>query len=179
MTGLDWSDLDYKAKTLNITKARQYTAKLGTYDKKPKTKKSIRTVSMSDDCIYVLEEHKKEQDNQRAILGDKWVESGKIFVQQNGQPMFPETPSSWFSKWIKRKGLPDVDFHGLRHSHASILISQGVDIVTVSRRLGHNDVRTTMAIYAHAYEQNDSKIADLLDDVLSPEMKPHEFKIVK
>jgi integrase len=172
VTGLDWDSVDLHAKTLSITKSRQYTPERGTYDKKPKTKSSKRTISISDDVIYILEEHKKEQDIERRKLGDQWKESGKIFTQRNGIPMFPDTPSNWFNHWLKRVGLPPITFHQLRHTHASILIAEGVDIASIARRLGHSNIQTTLSTYAHAFEQADPAIASLLGDVLSPETKP-------
>jgi len=149
------------------------------YDKKPKTAKSVRTIKLSDDAMYILEEHRKEQERERQKLGDRWVESGKIFVQQNGEPMFPQRPSTWFSNWIKRTGLPKITFHELRHAHASILIAKGVDIASVSRRLGHNNIQTTISTYTHTFKEADNEIANLLDNVLSPELGMPALKLLE
>jgi integrase len=179
VVGLDWFAIDFKTKTLSVTKARQYTLENGSYDKTTKTRSSIRKLNISDDVVYILEELKREQDQERQKLGDQWVESGKVFVQQNGAPMFIQTPSKWFTTWLRRMGLPHITFHQLRHTHASILLTKGVDVVTVSKRLGHSSVSTTMETYAHSFEENDSQAADLLDEVFSPEIKLIEFKNVR
>ena len=113
-----------------------------------------------------------EQDNERTNLGNKWVYSGKIFVQWNGAPMFPQTPSKWFAKWLAQKELPKITFHQLRHSHASILIANGVDIATVSRRLGHAKISTTIDTYTHAIKSRDTAATNLLDN-------DHNAQIIK
>jgi integrase len=179
VTGLDWISVDFHAKTVSVTKARQYVKKHGTYDKKPKTAKSVRTITLSNDAMYILEEHRKEQERERHKLGDHWVESGKIFVQQNGEPMFPQRPSTWFSNWMKRTGLPKITFHQLRHTHASILISKGVDIASVSRNLGHSNIQTTISTYVHAFKEAGGEIANVLNDVLSPELGMPAVKLLE
>jgi integrase len=179
IVGLDWDSLDFESKTVSVIKSRQYISKQGSFDKLPKTRRSVRKLTLSDDAMYILEEHKKDQDKERKKLGDQWVESGKIFTQSNGTPMFPTAPSSWFAKWLKRVGLPKITFHELRHTHASILIHKKVDIASIAKRLGHTNIKTTLSIYAHAFEEADSEIANLLDDVLSP--RPEQktlFKVI-
>jgi integrase len=166
VTGLEWSDIDFEEKSLSITKARQYISGLGTYDIEPKTERSVREIQLSDGVLNILKEYKNEQEAESQRIGDKWVDSGKIFTQWNGLPMFPSTPSQWFNKWLKRTDLPKVTFHQLRHSHASILIANGVDIATVSKRLGHAKILTTINTYTHAIKSKDTAAADLLDDII-------------
>jgi len=97
--------------------------------------------------------------------------------------MHPYTPSKWFHKFIKsyNKGivenekikkeqkaellLKEISFHGLRHTSASLLISKGQDVVTVSKRLGHSNSGTTLKIYAHAFEKLDQEAADSLNSI--------------
>ena len=97
--------------------------------------------------------------------------------------MFPDTPSKWFHKFIKRHNakimnderiskedkpkylLPEVNFHGLRHTNATLLIGQGVDVTTVSSRLGHSRTSTTTDIYAHALKKPDIEAANKLENM--------------
>jgi len=171
VTGLEWKDIDFTEKTLSISKSRQYVTGLGTYDKEPKTERGIRKIDLSSGVLDILDRYKEEQDNERTNLGNKWVDSGKIFVQWNGMPMFPQTPSKWFAKWLAQMGLPKITFHQLRHSHAFILIANGVDIATVSRRLGHAKISITIDTYTHAIKSRDTAAANLLDDILTPKDK--------
>lgn len=101
----------------------------------------------------------------------------------NGEPIFPDTPSKWFYKFIKRHNkkiiedaeipeaekskyiLPEVNFHGLRHTNATLLISQGIDTTTISARLGHARTSTTTDIYAHALKKTDVEAAYKLENL--------------
>ncbi len=67
--------------------------------------------------------------------GDAWRDTNKIFTQWNGEGVFPTTPSKWFSKFIKKTAIDKITFHQLRHTNSSLLIAEGVDVVTVSKRL--------------------------------------------
>jgi len=78
----------------------------------------------------------------------------------------PEALSAWFHKFIVRKGLPDVNIHGLRHTNATLLIAGGVPLKTVSSRLGHSSISTTGNIYAHAVRSADETAAEVLEEVL-------------
>ena len=167
VTGLEWGDINFDEKSLYISKARQYVSGLGTYDKEPKTERSIRHIQLSNGVLNILEKYKREQAQERLRLGSKWVDSGKIFTQWNGLPMFPQTPSQWFNKWLKKSELPKITFHQLRHSHTSILIANGVDIATVSKRLGHSKISTTIDVYTHAIKSKDTIAANLLDDIIT------------
>jgi integrase len=80
--------------------------------------------------------------------------------------MFPKTPSAWFSKWLKRVGLPPITFHQLRHSHATILIANGIDIDSLSRRLGHAKISTTMNRYIHAINSRDAIAVETLNKAI-------------
>ncbi|WP_196603184.1 tyrosine-type recombinase/integrase [Pectinatus haikarae] len=77
--------------------------------------------------------------------------------------MYPTTPSQWFSKFLKRKGLPHMPFHALRHLSATLLISLGIPLKNISSRLGHADIRTTANIYGEALQSVDRQAADQLD----------------
>ena len=171
VTGLDWSDINFEKKTITVSKARQYVLGLGTYDKEPKTERSNREIRLSNGVLDILNEYKKEQEGESLRLGDKWISTGKIFTQWNGLPMFPQTPSKWFHKWIEHNNLPKITFHQLRHTHASILIANGVDIATVSKRMGHARISTTIDIYTHSIERKDTMAAEVLDDVLNLKSK--------
>jgi site-specific recombinase XerD len=89
-----------------------------------------------------------------------------LFANLEGQPLRPSAVSSDFGELAARIGMPELTFHGLRHSHASQLIAAGVDIVTISKRLGHFKPSTTLAIYAHMFNTDDSKAAAAINTAL-------------
>jgi integrase len=171
VSALDWNDINFDEKTITINKSRQYIPGIGSFDKSPKTERSKRQFQLSIGVLDILREHKNEQESERERIGDKWQENGKIFTQWNGVPIFPQTPSKWFDKWLRRTGLPKITFHQLRHSHASILIANGVDIATVSKQLGHAKISITINTYTHAIKSKSSVVADKLDDLLTPNFR--------
>ena len=111
----------------------------------------------------------------KLTLGSDWQGQNYIFIQWNGQQMHPDTPYKKFKKIIKRYNktvtdakdkLPDISLHGLRHTSATLLISQNIEAKTVYNRLWHSQTSTTIDIYTHALKQLDKKAADTLDELL-------------
>ena len=119
--------------------------------------------------VKLLRLYKIEQSKHRLSMGDQWQDSGKVFTASNGAPMFPDAISSWFRKFIKRHNLPDAHIHTLRHVSATLLIAGGVDIATVSGRLGHANKSTTLNIYTHAIQSADAAAAEKLQNILNPQ----------
>jgi integrase len=171
VVGLRWDDIDFEKKTVSISKERQYLPEYGIYEKCPKTDESIRSFTLSDGALTVLAEYKQEQEAAKQKLGNIWQETGFIFVQWNGLPEFPSTPSQWFRKWMKRTNLPKISFHKLRHSCASILIANHVDIASVSNQLGHAQLSTTLNMYTHPLKSKETVAANTLDEVLTRRTK--------
>ncbi|MGN0169435.1 MAG: site-specific integrase [Lachnospiraceae bacterium] len=176
---LTWDDIDFKTNTISINKA---TAKMpgGQYLKAPKTKNSYRTVTVPDEVIHLLNRLKMEQNTYRLSIGENWIETldenGKplnfVYTQANGKQMYIDTPSQRFTKLIKdynqtvekeEDKLPDISLHGLRHTMATLLIGEGMEISTVSGRLGHADISTTLDIYTHFLKDHDKTASDTLE----------------
>lgn len=168
LSALSWDDINFKDKILTINKARQYIPKRGSFEKDTKTISSNRIVSLPDMVIELLKSYRSWQLKLKYQMGDKWQESRKIFTGDYGNEIFPTTPSKWFARFIKKNNLDKITFHQLRHTNASLLISQGVDIVTVSKRLGHAKTSTTTDIYSHIIKKADTEAANKLDDLFNP-----------
>ena len=117
--------------------------------------------------MHLLKRYKVEQNTQRLSLGTSWKGSGHLFIQDDGRQMDISTPNHTFKKIIKRYNesvdeknrLSEITLHGLRHTSATLLISQNIDVRTVSGRLGHSECSTTMNIYAHALKNKDEQAA--------------------
>lgn len=164
--GLNWEDIDIKNCTVNICRALLYLPEKGVFENDPKTFSSNRVIKVGQDVIDMLLDFKKWQDTEKERLGDKWIESGKIFTAWNGKPINPGTVSAWFHKFIRDNDLPLVSIHGLRHTCASIMISSGVPITTTAKRLGHSTSATTTKIYAHAIASADAATAQIIQSIL-------------
>lgn len=120
-----------------------------------------RYVSIGPHMIRLLQRWQKEQAELFAKL--EIVPSDYVLTAESGQPMHPDSPTDWLAKFSKRHGLPRLHPHLFRHTQASLLISQGMDILTVSKRLGHAKVSTTLDIYSHALSKSDQQASQVFD----------------
>jgi integrase len=191
LNGLEWSDLDWDNEVLRIRQASQYLPDRGIFTKSTKNMSSDRVIALPDTVMAVMRQYKLWQNGVKADLGNLWVDSNRIFTKRNGAPIFPQTLGKWFSKFIKRHNngvlnnntipkkdkkkylLDNVNFHGLRHTSASLLIGQGMDVATVSKRLGHAEPYTTLKIYTHALQRADREAANKLENLFN---KPEKGK---
>lgn len=180
LIALEWSDLNFNQNTVSITKS---TGLVGgkPITKPPKNKTSIRTVSVPESVMQLTRYYKKEQLKRRLSLGSYWQGDNYLFIQEDGKQMYPSTPYSVFKDIIHRYNqavgdngllLPDIPLHGLRHTSATLLISQNIDVRTVSGRLGHAQTSTTMNIYSHQLKKMDEKAADTLDELFHQADEP-------
>ncbi len=164
--GLEWKDIDFEKNEISIERTSVYSEGLGVFTKSTKTENSQRTVSFPNELAVVLKKYQKEYMKNRLKLGELWQDSGRLMVQWNGKPMFPSTLSQWFKKFLEKHNLPVITFHQIRHTSATLLIAQGVDIATVAKRLGHANNTTTLNFYTHAIQSEDRAAADKLGGLL-------------
>ena len=115
----------------------------------------------------MLKEYRSWQLQQRFMVGDIWEDNDRLFTSWNGRPIYPDTITDWFAKFMKKSGLPYVTLHSLRHTNATLMIAEGTDVCTVSKRLGHANTATTLNIYAHALKSKDQAAADTIENVLN------------
>lgn len=170
---LQWSDIDFKADVVRVSKAVTLVDGKPVI-KAPKTKTSHRTVSIPHFLTERLNKLHKEQMRYRLSVGSYWQGNEWVFTQDNGKMMNYSTPYQALQDNIRRynadkaesKKLPQIPFHGLRHTSATLLIASKQDLKTVSSRLGHAQTSTTMNIYAHALEECDRKAANALENIL-------------
>ena len=165
--GLEWSDIDFKNNLISINKAVVYTSATGVHENQTKTKSSERVINIPEAMTALLKLYKSEYLKRRLALGDQWIETGKVFTNERGGLLSPDTLSTWFKKFVRKNNLPDIHYHNLRHTAATLLIAGGADIATVSKRLGHADKTTTLNIYTHAIKSADKAAADMLHDILT------------
>jgi len=95
-----------------------------------------------------------------------WKGSDRIFTAENGEHMNPATCYKIFTKITKKYGLEHIRFHDIRHTNASLLISQGVSLKAVSERLGHASINITSDIYTHIFESDRIKCANTFDEII-------------
>ena len=148
LLALRWSDFD--GSTISITKNR---TKAGNETVELLTTKGgnngQRRVKLDPETIAQFNAHRKRQLVERLAIGELWHETNYVFVSENGEPLYVDTPGSVFRKLTKKAGLRATRLHDLRHLHATELLRQGEQLHVVAERLGHRDAMTTATIYAH------------------------------
>ena len=168
LMGLEWKDVDFKNVIISINRSSQYLSDMGVFTKVPKTESSIREIAIPEFIISLLEEYKLWYEEQKSVYGELWTNSDRLFVQADGKPMHPSTISKWFVKYVGQIGLPVINFHGLRHTNASLLVAQNVDIAVISARLGHAQISTTLDFYVHPLLSHNRKAGYALENLLLP-----------
>ena len=158
LCGLWWSDIDWSAGTVTIRRNLQYTAQAGVFETSPKNGKA-RSVDIGPETLSMLKQLQREQ---AATCISKYV------FTQDGEtvPMHPQSPTRYFKKFGKKYGIPNFHPHLLRHSSASVAITNGADVVSVSERLGHSDTAVTLRMYAHANEESIRRAGQTVRDAL-------------
>lgn len=163
--GLKWSAVDFAGNRIHICNNILYSPDVGIYEDTPKTVTSDRWITLPDETIQLLRKYQVWQNTERLRLGEYYQNQNYLFAQDNGSPMHPDSVTDWMNKFSKRHELPHINPHAFRHTMASMLYFNGVDSVSISKRLGHAQVSTTANIYAHVMEAADRKNADILADV--------------
>ncbi len=163
--GLQWKNVDFTNNQLYLCINLLYSPERGIYTDTLKTNKS-RYVSVAQPVIDLLRAWRAEQSKLRLALGKQWINGDFVFTRENGLPMSPDSLTTYLSRLEKLHGLPHMNPHKFRHTQASILIDEGIDIVTVSKRLGHAKPSTTADYYAHMLNKSDEKANAAVANVL-------------
>ena len=167
LLGLEWKDIDFTDNTISIQRAYYYSAKEKAYfTDTPKTRTSRRSLKLPAHVMETLKEYRAWQDKQREICGGSWVETDRLFTTWNGQPMRPNAPAYYLGKLCKRTGMRKVTIHSFRHFNASALINSGIDVVTVQTALGHSTAATTLNIYAHTFNNAQTRAMEAIANVI-------------
>lgn len=166
LLGLEWKDVDFDNCVISVRRTSCYTAQKGIYTDTTKTRKSQRSIKFPNAIMELLKKYKLEQEGESRKLGSKWVDTDRLFVKWNGEPMNNNTPYFWLNEFCEKHDLPFYGIHSFRHLFASMLVNEGVDIVTVSGALGHSAVSTTSNIYCHMLDNSQAKVSEAITNVL-------------
>jgi len=155
LLGLQWGDVDLDGATARVERSLEETS-TGVRYKSPKTKSGRRVISLPPSAVEALRAHRRQQLELRVALGHGRVETETpVFCTAGERPLSPNNLSRDWHRVVVARGLPKVMFHVLRHSHASALIASGMDVVSVSKRLGHGSPAITLTVYAHLFQKAD------------------------
>ena len=163
--GLKWEKVDFENSRVKIDRALVSSKSKGVFEESTKTS-DIRHLALPRETMDLLRQHKREQLRLQLANGDRWLHTGYVFTQDNGDHMNPDSITGWLKDFSTRHGLPHINPHAFRHTVASVLLANGTDIVTVSKQLGHASITTTENFYSHIIEENKAKAADCIANVL-------------
>jgi integrase len=166
LLGLRWADVDLGAGRITISQSLEQTTAHGVRVKGPKTRSGRRTISLPAILVDALRSHWVSQQEQRLRMGlGKASDSAPVLAAPDGSY---QSPGAISQAW--GRAVPDYKLHSLRHTHASMLIASGTDILTISRRLGHASPTVTLGVYGHMIAGTDDKAAAIVDQVLGSRM---------
>jgi len=167
LLGLRWSDLDWKKQSLQIQRQLQRQA-LGLVFTEPKSAAGRRMIILGTVTLEKLRVHQNLQVEERKLAGDTWQENDLIFPSSIGTPMDPSNLYHHFKRLLKEAGLPDIRFHDLRHTAATLMLQQGTHPKIVQERLGHSDISLTLNVYSHVLPSMQEETAEKMDELLTP-----------
>lgn len=159
LLGLEWSDIDFENKTMSVNKTL-VTVNGSLYTQSPKTKRSTRTISLDDATIQVLKNWKLEQKKQFFKNGVKSTDI--VITNIKGSYLDFAYFRDELKKFLSTHNLKQFSVHSLRHTHASLLFEAGIEPKTISDRLGHSNIQTTLNMYTHLNDKQRSDVADRL-----------------
>jgi integrase len=177
--GLKWSDLDWKTKRLQVKRQVQRLSGGGLVLTEPKSAAGKRMVILSSATVAVLQKHLNFQLDEKILARENWQENDLVFPSILGTPLDPSNMSRDFKRTLKMAGLPNIRFHDLRHTAATLMLQQGIHPKIVQERLGHSDISLTLNTYSHVLPSMQEDAAEKMDEILAPIEVSESLKKVK
>lgn len=162
--GLQWSDIDWDSAYLRVERTLRYIGGQPVFEA-PKTERSRRTIALSADTIAALRWHRARQNEIRLQMGSAYQDYGMVLANALGQPLSPHTLAHVWQRLLRQIDVPRIRFHDLRHTHASLLLQQGVQAKVVSERLGHSTITITLDTYTHVVPVLQREAAEKIDEL--------------
>jgi len=149
LLALRWCDVDLTLGEVSVSRSVHHLRDGSTVFRPPKTSKGKRMIALPPTASAVLRNHREQQRVVSAIFGRPVVEDDLVFGQAGGRSMLPDTVTHAWIKLVRRNGLRDIRFQDLRHTHASLMLKQGIHPKIVQERLGHSSIKMTLDTYSH------------------------------
>jgi len=162
--GLRWKDIDLEKGLINIKQTLSHDGK--NFISGAKTKSSLRTINLSKLTINMLKQRKVTISKERLSSGLVYQDFDLIACTQHGTPLNPANVRRSFNKLIKLADVPKIRFHDLRHTHATLLLSKGINVKVISERLGHSNIKVTLDTYSHVLPTMQEEVALKLDEII-------------
>ena len=168
ITGLRWRDVDLENGVVSIHTTRQYIDKEnGIIEGKPKTEKSERDCGIPASVVKMLLEYKADITESLSYLGIPVTSDTHVFVNFEGKALHPSSPNRWLKEFLVRHKLPKLTFHGLRHTCATLLVAEGMDVAAIAELLGHSTPATTLNYYLHSTTEAKKRAVSIMDTLIT------------
>lgn len=177
LLALVWPDIDFDSMpaVIAVSKSVEQT-KAGLRIKRPKNGK-VRAFPLPASATVILKAHREQQEQSRRLFGSTYrTDLNLVFAGPDGDYLKPDSVTAAACLLASKAGLKGIGLHSLRHSHASQLLSDGVPLPTVSKRLGHSSVSTTARIYSHAFRQDEIDAASTWETTMGKVLKGSQVK---
>jgi integrase len=167
LLALRWQDVDLMLSQVYVSRSMHVLKGGRVIFRSSKTAKGRRTVALPPSAILLLKEHHEKQNLERAMLGIPLTNDDLVFSQFDGKSLLPNTVTHAWIKLVRRAGLKPIRLHDTRHSHASLMLKQGVHPKIVQERLGHASIQITLDTYSHVAPGLQQAAAVRFDEVFS------------
>jgi integrase len=146
---LRWRDVDLILGYISVNRTLHQLNDKSFVFRQPKTEKSRRTVALPPSLSIVLRRHRDSQQEHRALLATAMSDDDLIFSQLDGSPLLPHSITNAWKRLVKQAGFQGIRLHDARHTHATLMLKQGVNAKIISERFGHSSVVITLDTYSH------------------------------
>lgn len=166
--GLRWTEVDLDGGTVRVVRAIQRIKGQGYVVSDPKTERGRRAIALPKITVTALREHQKQQAAEKATAEAEWQEQGLVFTTHIGTPLDARNILRHFKAALEEAGLPEMRFHDLRHTAATLLLLQEIHPKIVQEMLGHSSITLTLDTYSHVLPDMQREAASKMDALLQP-----------
>ncbi|MBA9027618.1 site-specific integrase [Peribacillus huizhouensis] len=161
--GMRWKDVDFETQTIFVRQTLTQNAEIKSG---AKNEASVRSIHIPSKLVDELRTYRKHVLQEKLTHGQSYYDNDLVVCTRAGKPMIPRNFRKEFYNLVEKVGLPKIRFHDLRHTHATILIQQNVNVKLISERLGHSDIETTLNTYSHVLPDMQKSVSDKLDKII-------------
>lgn len=174
LLGLRWQDVGLAASTVMVRQTLQWLDD-GPVFQEPKTPKSRRLIQISSEVVTALLRHREHQAKEKAFFESEYRDLDLVFAQKNGGPINKNNLlNRSFKPILRRAGLPNIRFHDLRHTSATVALAAGIHPKVVQERLGHSTIAMTLDTYSHVIPSLQKEAAQKMEDLILKRKKGRE-----
>lgn len=167
LLALRWKNVNYNGDKANISVTETFSKSDHGYEfQDPKTKTSNRLIALPKDVTELLKAHRKEQLKEKLKNGHLYEDQDLIIATKIGTPVYPRNLSRQWYNLLEKANVPAIRFHDLRHTHATLMLKQGIHVKIVSERLGHSNISVTLDTYSHVLPHMQEEAADAIGSLL-------------